>query len=32
MRVSRVDVGVLEAEALRLNEIFVKNMRTGLPG
>jgi len=27
----RVDVGVLEAEALRLNEIFVKNMRTGLP-
>lgn len=27
----RVDVGLLETEALRLNEIFVKNMRTGLP-
>lgn len=27
----RVDVGVLEEEALRLNEIFVKNMQTGLP-
>lgn len=27
----RVDVGILEAEALRLNEVFVKNMRTGLP-